>query len=177
MFIGLSSGLGYFASLWGAGPPEASRVMAFQALAPITAVVIELLGAAYPPTWRLAGAFVLVLSGVWFGTREGRAPRLGPGQPRSRRLDHFPAAARGVAETGVDAAVALDRLLREFDAGGAQAGMAFPAIGHMQDERRHGALGHHLQQDPGGLVVDRRARPEQAELERGLVRCPTVSQR
>jgi hypothetical protein len=46
--------------------------MAFQALAPITAVVIELLGASYPPTWRLAGAFVLVLSGVWFGMRDRR---------------------------------------------------------------------------------------------------------
>ncbi len=75
VFIGLSSGLGYFCLLWALGRLEASRVMAFQALAPITAVVIELLGAAYPPTWRLTGAFVLVLSGVWFGTREGRPPK------------------------------------------------------------------------------------------------------
>lgn len=68
IFIGLSSGLGYFCLLWALGRLEASRVMAFQALAPITAVLIELLSAAYPPSWRLAGAFVLVLSGVWIGS-------------------------------------------------------------------------------------------------------------
>jgi drug/metabolite transporter (DMT)-like permease len=72
VFIGLSSGAGYFCLLWALGRLDASRVMAFQALAPITAVVIELLGASYPPTWRLAGAFVLVLSGVWFGMRDRR---------------------------------------------------------------------------------------------------------
>lgn len=72
VFIGLSSGAGYFCLLWALGRLDASRVMAFQALAPITAVVIELLGASYPPTWRLAGAFVLVLSGVWFGTQDRR---------------------------------------------------------------------------------------------------------
>ncbi|MGY6269331.1 DMT family transporter [Achromobacter denitrificans] len=68
IFIGLSSGVGYFCLLWALGRLDASRVMAFQALAPITAVLIELLGAAYPPAWRLAGAFILVLSGVWIGS-------------------------------------------------------------------------------------------------------------
>jgi drug/metabolite transporter (DMT)-like permease len=76
VFIGLSSGAGYFCLLWALGRLDASRVMAFQALAPITAVVIELLGASYPPTWRLAGAFVLVLSGVWFGMRDRREAKL-----------------------------------------------------------------------------------------------------
>lgn len=81
VFIGLSSGLGYFCLLWALGRLEASRVMAFQALAPITAVLIELLGASYAPTWRLAGAFILVLAGVWFGTRDRPAttPRSGSG--------------------------------------------------------------------------------------------------
>ena len=73
VFIGLSSGLGYFCLLWALGRLEASRVMAFQALAPITAVVIELLNASYSMTWHLMGAFVLVLSGVWFGTRDPQA--------------------------------------------------------------------------------------------------------
>ncbi len=73
VFIGLSSGVGYFCLLWALGRLEASRVMSFQALAPLTAVTIELLCASYPLTWRLAGAFALVLSGVWFGTR-GRRP-------------------------------------------------------------------------------------------------------
>ncbi|MCY1537808.1 carboxylate/amino acid/amine transporter [compost metagenome] len=73
VFIGLSSGLGYFCLLWALGRLDASRVMAFQALAPVTAMAIELLGASYSLSWRLVGAFVLVLSGVWFGTRDRRA--------------------------------------------------------------------------------------------------------
>ena len=77
-FIGLSSGLGYFCLLWALGRLDASRVMAFQALAPITAVAIELLGASYSLSWRLVGAFVLVLSGVWFGTRDRRGAAPGP---------------------------------------------------------------------------------------------------
>lgn len=72
VFIGLSSGLGYFCLLWALGRLEASRVMSFQALAPLTAVAIELLWGSYPMTWRLMGAFALVLSGVWFGTRGRR---------------------------------------------------------------------------------------------------------
>jgi len=73
VFIGLSSAVGYFCLLWALSRLEASRVMSFQALAPITAVLIELLSGSYPLTWRLTGAFVLVLSGVWFGTQERRA--------------------------------------------------------------------------------------------------------
>lgn len=73
VFIGLSSAVGYFCLLWALSRLEASRVMSFQALAPITAVLIELLSGSYPLTWRLTGAFVLVLSGVWFGTHERRA--------------------------------------------------------------------------------------------------------
>ncbi|QKH38296.1 DMT family transporter [Achromobacter pestifer] len=73
VFIGLSSAVGYFCLLWALSRLEASRVMSFQALAPITAVLIELLNGSYPLTWRLTGAFVLVLSGVWFGTHERRA--------------------------------------------------------------------------------------------------------
>lgn len=78
VFIGLSSGLGYFCLLWALGRLDASRVMAFQAFAPITAVVIELLDASYSMTWRLAGAFVLVLSGVWFGIKPHRPRSAGP---------------------------------------------------------------------------------------------------
>jgi len=74
VFIGLSSAVGYFCLLWALSRLEASRVMSFQALAPITAVLIELSSGSYPLTWRLTGAFVLVLSGVWFGTHERRAP-------------------------------------------------------------------------------------------------------
>jgi drug/metabolite transporter (DMT)-like permease len=74
VFIGLSSAVGYFCLLWALSRLEASRVMSFQALAPITAVLIELSSGSYPVTWRLTGAFVLVLSGVWFGTHERRAP-------------------------------------------------------------------------------------------------------
>lgn len=85
VFIGLSSGLGYFCLLWALGRLDASRVMAFQTLAPVTAVIIELLGASYPPTWRLAGAFVLVVSGVWFGMREPRVMRILGNSPAGDR--------------------------------------------------------------------------------------------
>jgi drug/metabolite transporter (DMT)-like permease len=85
VFIGLSSGLGYFCLLWALGRLDASRVMAFQTLAPITAVIIELLGASYPLTGRLAGAFVLVISGVWFGMREPRSMRILGNSPAGDR--------------------------------------------------------------------------------------------
>lgn len=68
-FIGMSSSLGYLCLLWALGRLEASRVMAFQTLAPIVAVVIELLSSAYPLTWRLAGSFALVLSGIYISIR------------------------------------------------------------------------------------------------------------
>jgi len=63
--------------------------MSFQALAPITAVLIELLIGSYPLSWRLTGAFILVLAGVWFGTHERRptapesaaSPAAGPPNP------------------------------------------------------------------------------------------------
>ncbi|CAB3714009.1 hypothetical protein LMG6001_03800 [Achromobacter insolitus] len=89
MFIGLSSAVGYFCLLWALSRLEASRVMSFQALAPITAVLIELLIGSYPLSWRLTGAFILVLAGVWFGTHERRptapesaaSPAAGPPNP------------------------------------------------------------------------------------------------
>lgn len=76
LFIGLASGLGYFCLLWALSRLDASRVMAFQTLAPVTAVIIELLSNAYPVTGRLVGAFVLVISGVWYGMREPRARKI-----------------------------------------------------------------------------------------------------
>ncbi len=42
-FIGLSSGVGYFCWLWALTRLEASRVVGFQALGPVTAAVLELL--------------------------------------------------------------------------------------------------------------------------------------
>lgn len=63
-FIGLSSGLGYFCWLWALAKIDASQVVAFQALGPVTAAVIELAISRQPPSWQLLVSIALVVSGL-----------------------------------------------------------------------------------------------------------------
>lgn len=63
-FIGLSSGLGYFCWLWALAKMDASRVVAFQALGPVTAAVIELAMTRSLPSWQLLLSIMLVVSGL-----------------------------------------------------------------------------------------------------------------
>jgi hypothetical protein len=85
-------------------------------------------------------------------------------------LDHLPAVAGGVAEAGVDGAVAVGGLLGELDAAGAHLFIGGAAVVDDQHQRRHGAFGDELAEGlSGGGVVDGGAGREEAELEGGLV--------
>ena len=72
-FIGLSSGLGYFCLLWALGQLDASRVIAFQALGPVTAAVLELALNHRWPALPLVVAIGLVMAGLVVATRGAQA--------------------------------------------------------------------------------------------------------
>lgn len=63
-FIGLASGVGYFCWLWALSQLDASRVVAFQALGPITAAVIELVLSRALPSWVQWLSMILVIAGL-----------------------------------------------------------------------------------------------------------------
>ncbi len=63
-FIGLASGVGYFCWLWALSQLDASRVVAFQALGPITAAVIELVLSRALPSWAQWLSMILVIAGL-----------------------------------------------------------------------------------------------------------------
>jgi drug/metabolite transporter (DMT)-like permease len=69
VFIGLSSGLGYFCLLWALGRLQASQVIAFQALGPVTAALLELALHQRMPTQALLAAMALVLAGLVISTQ------------------------------------------------------------------------------------------------------------
>ena len=69
VFIGLSSGLGYFCLLWALGRLQASLVIAFQALGPVTAALLELALHQRLPSPALLAAIALVLTGLVISTR------------------------------------------------------------------------------------------------------------
>lgn len=68
LFIGLSSGPGYFCWLWALAKMDASRVVAFQALGPVTAAIIELVKAARLPSLTLVTSLVMVTAGLVWAT-------------------------------------------------------------------------------------------------------------
>lgn len=72
VFIGLSSGLGYFCLLWALGRLQASQVIAFQALGPVTAALLELALHQRLPTPALLAAMALVLAGLVISTQAAR---------------------------------------------------------------------------------------------------------
>ncbi|TCT01116.1 DMT family transporter [Paralcaligenes ureilyticus] len=75
VFMGFASGLGYYLWLWALGRIDASRVVAFQALGPITAALIELPIERHLPSWTLCLSIVLVVSGLLLVQRmQVRAP-------------------------------------------------------------------------------------------------------
>jgi drug/metabolite transporter (DMT)-like permease len=62
--IGLSSGIGYFCLLWALARIEASRVVAFQTLGPVTAAAIELFIARQLPSLPLLVSIAIVVLGL-----------------------------------------------------------------------------------------------------------------
>jgi len=71
LFIGASSGIGYFLWLWALRHAEPTRVTIFLSLSPVTAAVLGalLLGEALTP-WLLLGLACIVL-GLWVALRSG----------------------------------------------------------------------------------------------------------
>jgi drug/metabolite transporter (DMT)-like permease len=69
VFIGLSSGVGYFCWIWALGRLEASRAVGFQVLGPVTAAAIELALGHYAPTVAMFVAIALVVLGLSLSQR------------------------------------------------------------------------------------------------------------
>jgi drug/metabolite transporter (DMT)-like permease len=82
-FIGLSSGVGYFCWLWALGRIDASRVVAFQALGPITAAAIELVLERRLPSLALLFSIALVVVGLGLAMREKHAAGVSHGGRRA----------------------------------------------------------------------------------------------
>ena len=78
VFIGISSGAGYFLWLYALKHESPTRVTVFLALNPVTAALLGwgLLGEALPPTTWLALA--LIAAGLWLATK----PAAGTGSAR-----------------------------------------------------------------------------------------------
>ncbi len=72
VFIGLSSGLGYFCLLWALGRLDASLVIAFQTLGPVTAAALELALYQRMPSPALLVAMALVMAGLIATTKGAR---------------------------------------------------------------------------------------------------------
>src|SRR5262249_4126340 len=78
VFIGLSSGLGYFLWLWSLNPAPATQVTVFLALSPLTAASLGaiVLGERVSP---LAGiGLAAVVLGLWFAHRGGETAARSP---------------------------------------------------------------------------------------------------
>ncbi|MEN5158700.1 DMT family transporter [Achromobacter spanius] len=69
LFIGLSSGVGYFCWLWALGRLAASKVTAFQALGPVTAALIESLLSQRLAPMTVLVALAMVCAGLVIATR------------------------------------------------------------------------------------------------------------
>ncbi|WP_290817723.1 DMT family transporter [Ferrovibrio sp.] len=73
IFIGLSSGIGYFGWLWALRHAPPTQVTVFLGLSPITAGIIGALLLAEPLTWPLIAGMAVVLAGLWLALRPGKA--------------------------------------------------------------------------------------------------------
>lgn len=71
VFIGVSSGMGYFLWLWALKHAAASRVTLFLALSPLTAMLLGVLWLGEPLPIRLLAALVLVVAGLWVAQGRG----------------------------------------------------------------------------------------------------------
>jgi drug/metabolite transporter (DMT)-like permease len=65
VFIGVSSGVGYFLWLWALRHAPASRVSLFLSLSPLTAMLLGVLWLGEPLAPRLWLALALVVAGLW----------------------------------------------------------------------------------------------------------------
>lgn len=65
VFIGLSSGIGFFCWLWALSAMEASKVATFQVMGPVTAAIIELIMTHKLPSFSLILSLMMVASGLY----------------------------------------------------------------------------------------------------------------
>jgi drug/metabolite transporter (DMT)-like permease len=72
VFIGLSSGIGYFGWLWALRHAPATQVTIFLGLSPITAGIVGALLLAEPLSWPLMAGMAVVLAGLWLALRPQR---------------------------------------------------------------------------------------------------------
>jgi drug/metabolite transporter (DMT)-like permease len=72
VFIGTSSGIGYFLWLWALRHAAASRVTLFLSLSPLTAMALGMLLLGEPPQASLLVALGLVVAGLWVAQDRGR---------------------------------------------------------------------------------------------------------
>jgi drug/metabolite transporter (DMT)-like permease len=75
LFIGFSSGVGYFLWLWALGHASPTRVTVFLALSPITAAVLGAAALDEPMGILALAGLVLVVLGLWVAHWQGREPR------------------------------------------------------------------------------------------------------
>jgi drug/metabolite transporter (DMT)-like permease len=73
VFIGLSSGIGYFGWLWALRHAPATQVTVFLGLSPITAGIVGALLLAEPLSWPLVAGMAVVLAGLWLALRPRKA--------------------------------------------------------------------------------------------------------
>lgn len=69
LFIGVSSGAGYFLWLWALRHTTPTRVTVFLALSPVTAAVLSTALLGEPVTWQLASAIAVLSAGLWLALR------------------------------------------------------------------------------------------------------------
>jgi drug/metabolite transporter (DMT)-like permease len=72
VFIGTSSGVGYFLWLWALRHAAASRVTLFLSLSPLTAMALGTLLLGEPMQASLLLALVLVVAGLWVAQDRGQ---------------------------------------------------------------------------------------------------------
>lgn len=69
IFIGLSSGIGYYGWLWALRHAPPTQVTVFLGLSPITAAIVGAAFLAEPLTWPLLAGMAVLLAGLWLALR------------------------------------------------------------------------------------------------------------
>jgi drug/metabolite transporter (DMT)-like permease len=82
VFIGVSSGVGYWLWLWALGRASPTRVTVFLSLSPVTAALLGVVFLAEPLRGMLLAGLACVVAGIWLAFRPERAPRAGDAAPR-----------------------------------------------------------------------------------------------
>lgn len=73
LFIGVSSGIGYYGWLWALRHASPTRVTVFLGLSPVTAALLGALLLAEPVTWPLLLGLAVLLTGLWLAHRPDAA--------------------------------------------------------------------------------------------------------